>query len=213
MLCAGVLCVSPARAAQAAKPSPAIPQKTSTPPAPVPLAHQPPIAATVTFQYGILTVKSHNSELLQILQAITAQTGMKVQGTPGNHRVFGTYGPGQPREVLSQLLTGFGFNYLLVGTAHNGAPQKLILAGPAASGPEPAQPVHSVQPAPQNTGPRPQYHPSPFYQPKPSHPSPRTQPHAHSPRQAKTPNRVRTPQQILKELEALHARQKQSSSH
>lgn len=213
ILCAGALCASPVRAAQTAKPSPAIPQKSATAQVPTSLANQPPTAATVTFTNGQLTVKAHNSELRQILQTITAQTGMKIQGTPGNHRIFGTYGPGQPRQVLSQLLSGFNFNYLLVGTSQNGFPQKLILAGTAPTGPAPAQPVHSVQPAPQNPLPRPQPGPRPSYPPPSNQPSPSAKPPSGSPHQTKGPHQVRTPQQILKELEAMHAKQKKNSSH
>ena len=128
------------------------------------------------------------------------------------------------RTVLSQLLSGFNFNYLLVGTSHNGAPRNLILAGMAATGPEPPQPVHSVQPAPQNSGERPQYHPTRFYQPRPPPPAPHAQPRDRSPRDARGQTRgqsprgtrgepsVRTPQEILKQLEAMRARQQGNAS-
>jgi len=216
-LTACILWAAPARAAQTQKPSPAIPQKSAAPQAPVSLADQPPAAASVTFVKGQLTIQAQNSTLLQILQAITAQTGMKVHGSPGDHRIFGIYGPGAPRAVLSELLSGFSFNYLLVGTAPNGAPQQLILAGAAASGPEPSQPVQSIQPAPPNTvpqprfgprfGPRPGYLPSTYaQQPRDGEAPTRTQP------QTNRPHTIPSPQQILKELEALHAKQ-QGSSH
>ncbi|MGC8549770.1 MAG: hypothetical protein ACP5M4_08720 [Acidobacteriaceae bacterium] len=195
------------------KPSPAIPQKPAEPQAPVSLANQPPAAATIQIENGQLTIHANNSALLQILQSISAQTGMKIQGSPGDHRIFGTYGPGTPREVLSQLLSGFSFNYLLVGTAPNGAPRQLILAGAAASMPEPSQPAQSIQPAPQNTLPQPQFGPRPSYQPQP----PTQQPPAEraptlTQPPANMPHTVPSPQQILKELEAMHAKQ-QGSSH
>jgi len=195
------------------KPSPAIPQKTAPPQAPVSLANQPPAAATVLFKNGQLTIKAQNSTLLQILQSISAQSGMKILGSPGDHRIFGLYGPGAPRQVLSELLSGFSFNYLLVGTAANGAPQQLILAGAAASMPEPSQPAQSIQPAPPDTLPQPQFGPRPSYQPQPPSLQPsaeqgptRTQP------PVSMPHTVPSPQQILKELEAMHAKQ-QGSSH
>jgi hypothetical protein len=168
------------------------------------LASQPPKAATVTFHHDSLTIEAHNSTLLQILQAITAQTGMKVQGSPGDHRIFGTYGPDHPRAVLSQLLSGFAFNYILVGTAKNGAPKTLILAGTPDAASEPSPPANSIQPAPQNTLPQPQFGPRPTYQPT------RPQTPAQLPVPATTPHQLRTPQQILKELEAMHAHQKPS---
>lgn len=138
---------------------------------------------------------------------------MKVQGIPGQHRVFGVYGPGEPREVLNQILSGFGFNYLLVGTSRNGAPQKLILAGTAGSIPQPIRPAQNLQPAPQSTLPPRQFGPRPAYHPQGYPPPPTTQAPARSPQGAQGPRQVRTPQQILKELEAMRAKQKQNSSH
>jgi hypothetical protein len=194
------------------KPSPASPQKPAPPQQPVSLANQPPAAAAVTFHHGQLTIQAQNSTLLQILQSLSAQTGIRIQGSPGDHRIFGTYGPGAPRKVLSELLAGFSFNYLLVGTASNGAPQQLILAGAADSSPEPSQPAQGIQPAPQNTLPQPVFAPRPSYQPQPPIQQPpadqaptRTQPPANM------PHTVPSPQQILKELEAMHAKQQGSS--
>lgn len=212
-LFACILWAAPARAAQTKKPSPATVQKNAAPPAPTSLADQPPVAATVQFHHGQLTIQAHNSTLLQVLQTITAQTGMKIQGSPGNHRIFGVYGPGEPRQVLSELLSGFSFNYLLVGTASNGAPQRLILAGGAASMPEPSQPAQSIQPAPANTLPQPPFRPRPFYQPRPParRPEAGQEPTRNRP-EANAPHAVPSPQQILKELEAMHAKQ-QGSSH
>ena len=215
VLSACTLVATPLVAAQTPKPSPDVAQKPAaptTPQVPVSLASQPPVAATVTFQNGELTIKASNSELLQILQAITAQTGMKVQGTPGNHRIFGVYGPGKPNDVISSLLSGFDFNYLLVGMAHNGAPQKLILAGAAGATPEPPQPVHSVQPAPPNTLPQPQQPQTgnrPDYQRPPQQQRmPPRAPSAQQRQPANMPHGIRSPQQILKELEAMRAKQK-----
>ncbi len=214
--CAFLVCISwaaPVRAAQAQKPSPAILQKPATSHAPASLANQPPVAADVHFRHGQLTIQAHNSTILQILQATAARTGMKIQGSPGDHRIFGKYGPGAPRAVLSQLLSGFRFNFLLVGTASNGAPQQLILAGAAASLPEPSPQDQSIQPAPQNTlpQPQPQFGPRPYYPPQPSIPPRPGQPRtgAHPP--ANTPPAVPSPQQILKELEAMRAKQQSSS--
>jgi hypothetical protein len=211
VLFACILWAAPAHAAQTQKPSPAIAQKPAAPQAPVSLANQPPAAASVQFQNGQLTIQAHNSTLLQILQAVTAQTGMKIQGSPGNDRIFGVYGPGAPRAVLSELLSGFSFNYLLVGTASNGAPQRLILAGGAASMPEPSQPAQSVQPAPPDTMPQPPFGPRPAYQPQPlqRQPEARQEPTRNRP-EANVPHAVPSPQQILKELEAMHAKQQGS---
>lgn len=206
--CALALSIPPALAAQSPKPSPPVVQSSAAqnvappvaPQFPASLADQPPAAATITFRDGQLTINAHNSTLLQILQAITAQTKMKVQGSPGDHRIFGTYGPSKPDVVLSDLLAGFDFNFLVVGKASNGAPEQLILAGTANNTPEPPQPVQSIQPAPQITLPRPQFgNPRPY--PRPRRFNPAHQPH-----------RVLTPQEILKQLEAMHANQPQQNN-
>lgn len=215
LLLAGLLCAHSASAAQLPKPSPPVAQNNTPAPAPTAstsLADQPPTAATVTFSKDQLTIHANNSTLLQIFQAVTAQTGMQVQGTPGNHRIFGVYGPGRPAQVLTQLLTGFGFNYLLIGAAPNGAPRTLLLAGTALSMPEPTQPVHSIQPAPQNPYPQPHYRPRPYY-PRGRNFSRRPDP-ARTPAQTRTspPHTVPSVQQYLKQLEAMHAKQ-QGSSH
>jgi hypothetical protein len=42
-------------------------------------------------------------------------------------RIFGAYGPGQPRDVLSQLLEGSGYNVLMIGDQGQGAPRQIVL--------------------------------------------------------------------------------------
>lgn len=211
------LCTATSSWARAPQKSPA-PTPDSATQAPVSLADQPPTAATVTYNNGQLLVHAQNSTLLQILQAVTAQTGMQVQGSPGDHRIFGIYGPGRPRQVLSDLLAGFSFNYLLIGARTNGVPQKLVLTGTATSMRAPAQPVHTVEPAPRTVPPPPQFTPR-RYNPYPGRGA---FPRGSEPRRSDTPARpqkpaamphsVPTAQQILKQLEAMHAQQ-QNSSH
>lgn len=199
------LCALPASAQPSPRPSPAVAKNSAPSPPPrasLSLADKPPTAATVTLHNGKLAIHARNSTLLQIFQAINAQTGMKIQGYPGDHRVFGDYGPGQPRSVLSELLSGFNFNYLLLGSAPNGMPDKLILAGTTGSMPGPAQPVQSIQPAPQDTLPQPDSGPRPAYQPRRT--PVQTAPGA--------PRTVPTPQQLLRQMEAMRA-QRQSPSH
>jgi hypothetical protein len=44
-----------------------------------------------------------------------------------DQRVFGVYGPGNPRDVLSSLLDGAGYNFLMVGTTETGTPREVVL--------------------------------------------------------------------------------------
>jgi hypothetical protein len=55
-----------------------------------------------------------------------------------DERVFGTYGPGQARDVLSQLLQGSGYNVIMVGDQGQGAPRRIVLSIRPAPGEQPA---------------------------------------------------------------------------
>lgn len=92
------------------------------PPPPAPLTPEQSPAEPPQVQYlaGQLTIVAPNSTLGDILRAVRRQTGASVD-IPGNttERVIGTFGPGPARDVLSSLLNGSHFNYLLVGSATN----------------------------------------------------------------------------------------------
>ncbi len=91
------------------------------------LLQHPAKPAEVTVTPGNLTIKADNSSLSQILQEISKSTGMKVDGLGQDERIFGSYGPGDPREVLLSLLEGSGYNVLMVGD-DKGAPRELSLS-------------------------------------------------------------------------------------
>jgi hypothetical protein len=85
----------------------------------------------VNLASGKLTVRADNSSLSEILHDISQASGMKVEGlqagASGSQRVFGSYGPGAPRDVLSELLDGAGYNVLMLGVTSSGAPRELAL--------------------------------------------------------------------------------------
>ncbi len=91
------------------------------------LLQHPAKPAEVTAIPGSLTIKAENSSLSQILQQISRSTGMKVDGLGQDERIFGSYGPGDPREVLLSLLEGSGYNVLMVGN-DKGTPRELSLS-------------------------------------------------------------------------------------
>jgi hypothetical protein len=97
-----------------------------TPGAPSP-ADAPARPATVTLKDGILTVEASNSDLSQILKDVADVSGMTIDGSVGSARVYGVYGPRNPRDVLTKLLTGSGYNFIMVGVTHEGAPRELLL--------------------------------------------------------------------------------------
>ena len=105
----------------------------SQPPTPVTPGSQPARKATISFSGGRLTVVAANSSLNQILRDISHAASIQVTGGVAEERVFGTYGPGTPLEVVTALLDGTGTNMLLIEgsgerkselvlTARNGGP-------------------------------------------------------------------------------------------
>ena len=134
----------PASAAQNGLNSqPAEPPKTTS------LLEQPPTAATINATAEHLSVHAENASLTQTLQRIADKTGMHIEGLSIDQRVFGTFGPGAPRDVLNALLDGTGYNVIMVGSLDNGAPRQLILSqaksgnAPQAQSAQPAQPASS----------------------------------------------------------------------
>lgn len=98
--------------------------------------------ATVILKNGSLTVEANNSDLSHILKDIAAASGMTIDGSIRSVRVYGVYGPSNPRDVLTDLLTGLGYNFMMVGSTHEGAPRELQLtlrSGDSAPVPSPGQ--------------------------------------------------------------------------
>jgi hypothetical protein len=111
-------------------PTPA-PEAIETPPAPKPPdwpANDHPTAASVVWDSHGLRISANNSSLEQILHDFSTATGAKVEGLNLDERIFGDYGPGQARDVLSQLLDGSGYNVLLIGDQGQGAPRQIVLS-------------------------------------------------------------------------------------
>ena len=105
--------------------------------------------AKVFFNRGLLTVDADNSDLSQILRTIAEVSGMTIDGSVTNVRVFGMYGPSNSRQVLTNLLKGLGYNFIMTGVTAEGAPRYLQLALRSAAVPassDPAISTHSDTP-------------------------------------------------------------------
>jgi hypothetical protein len=101
-----------------------------TPPPPPTLEQQPPAPPRVSYQNGQLTIDSQNATLSQVLRSVQLQTGASIDipSGAGNERVVARLGPGRPKDVLSSLLNGSKFNYVILGESNNsGGVQKIIL--------------------------------------------------------------------------------------
>jgi hypothetical protein len=171
------------KAATAAKPATA-PAAPPAPPKPQWPVNDPPQQASVGWSAQGLSIEAKNSSLQQILHDIAAQTGVKIEGMDKDERVFGVYGPGQARDVLSELLEGTDYNVLMVGAGEHGAPQQIVLSAKPAGGTQPNAPVPPGE----------AYEP-PMAPYEPPQPVPQQQPQM-------PPNQApRTPQQILQEMQ------------
>jgi hypothetical protein len=157
---------SPAKPAAQSAPAPASVAQAAPvpipcpvgPPAPVlspaapcipnwPANHKPAEASIVWDSHGLF-IQASNSSLDQILNDISLKTGAKVEGMGADERVFGTYGPGPVRDVLTELLEGSGYNILLVGDLGQGTPRRIVLSGRPTG---PAQPSGQSPPADSET--------------------------------------------------------------
>jgi hypothetical protein len=103
----------------------------ATPPAPiVPLwpANEKPVEAAVTWDSQGLRITAANSSLHQILNDVATATGTTMEGLDTDERIFGVYGPGKARDVLSQLLQGTSYNVLMIGEQGEGTPREIVLS-------------------------------------------------------------------------------------
>jgi len=177
-------------APSSASPSPNSPAIPTTPHASAPsLPERPAQPATVALAAGQLSVTANDSSLKQILHDLAAASGMTIDGFATDQRIFGTYGPGNPRDVLSSILEDAGYNILMVGATPDGAPRELILSVRSDAPPTPPSMMAREEDQSDFVNSNPPYVDT--FTP----PIERTQPEP-SPRQPG----VRTPQQILQEL-------------
>ncbi len=102
-----------------------VPEKKVAPPLrPSEVAAQP---AMISLKNRELTIEANNSDLAQILHEVAHISGMTINGLNQSTRIFGAYGPGNPTDVLSRLLAGSGYNFIMAGDTKDGAPRELLL--------------------------------------------------------------------------------------
>jgi hypothetical protein len=116
------------------------------------LASSAPNRPSVTYTNGKLTVAASNTSLAEVLRAISTQTGTVIDFPAGSaaDRIVVREGPGTIRHVLTNLLNGSGFNYVILASPN--APDELtrvILATadqPANFSPQPANDQNNLTP-------------------------------------------------------------------
>lgn len=95
---------------------PPLPSGPTGPIQPIPLDSMAPVQPHVTYENGQLTIVAPNSTLGDILRAVRKQTGADIDVPDARERVATTIGPGPAQEVMSELLNGSRFNYILLGS-------------------------------------------------------------------------------------------------
>jgi hypothetical protein len=217
----------------------AVPKKhktTQPPPAPVqeapPIPQPPPtpeqmpaVPPRVSMSNGMLSISADNSTLGDILTAVRRQTGAWLEVPPSiaNERVATNLGPGSPREVLQDLLSGSRFDYIIVGTPQDpNAVQRIILTprsgggtgGPAIANNQPMAPSQSNYQPPSDVGEtvdeEPQPEPAPPEPPQPQgNPPTGAQPYSNQPNSTQQQQQPKTPEQLLQELQQMQQQQQQ----
>jgi hypothetical protein len=174
-----------------------------TPPPPPPLPAWPindqPSPASVVWDANGLRIHASNSSLRQILSEVSTETGTKVEGLNADQRIYGEYGPGNARDVLSQLLQGSGYNVLLAGDIGQGAPRQIVLS-PRLAGPGGAP--RSAINRPQQEGDDEQDQPE-------EQPAVQAPPVQNNPPPGAPGGPVRTPQQVMEEMQQRQILQQQ----
>lgn len=117
------------------------------PPAPPPPVQQrlrpeqmPPVVPKITYQDGLLAVETPNSTLGDILNGIRGKTGIQFEGMgSAPDRVALSQGPAPADVVLTNLLRGSRFDFIIVNQTDNpDSVQRVILTPHAGSAPPPA---------------------------------------------------------------------------
>jgi hypothetical protein len=123
----------------------AVPALPAEPAAPVFPINDKPTPATITWDSQGLRIEAANSSLEQIMKDVSTAIGAQVEGLDTDQRVFGAFGPGPARDVLSQLLLGSGYNVLMIGDQGQGTPRRMVL-----SSPHPGSATPAAAPAPES---------------------------------------------------------------
>jgi hypothetical protein len=91
-------------------------------------SEHPPL---VTYRDGQLTINAQNSTLVEVLKLVAEKTGAVIDVPPGTglERIVEHTGPGQPDDVLAQLLNGSSYDFIIVSSPQSPhAPAQVLLS-------------------------------------------------------------------------------------
>jgi hypothetical protein len=145
----------PPTGAHLSVPTPPVP----TPPVPTPPPPKP--ALEVSFRRGLLSINSNKATLSEVLFAIHQQTGAEIAIPAGaeQEQVVVDIGPAPAPEVLSQLLNGSKFNFLILSSSSDPRSLDRVILSSRSDGPMPPPPRSQAPPVVEqdpdaNVGPR-----------------------------------------------------------
>jgi AMIN domain len=94
----------------------------------------------VSFQDGLLSIRSNKANLSEILFAIHQRTGAEIEIPAGaeQEQVAAAIGPAPAPEVLAHLLNGSRFNFMILSSATDAHAVDRVILSPRAEGPMPA---------------------------------------------------------------------------
>jgi len=113
-------------------------EETDLAPTPRPLTPEemPPVPPQVTWDGEQLTISTDNSTLGAVLEAVRTSTGadIDIPGNAAGERVAVHLGPASAREVLSDLLGGTDFDYIIQAADDNPRGVQAVLLTPRSKG-------------------------------------------------------------------------------
>jgi hypothetical protein len=120
---------------------------------PVAVVAPPKPRVVVHFNQGLMSIHADKASLAEVLVEVRRQTGADIQIPPGadQEQVFSDLGPASPREIMSALLNGSRFNFVVVGSESDpNTLRSLILTSRSGSGISmPAESSFAQDPTPQ----------------------------------------------------------------
>ncbi len=120
-------------------------------------------APVVIYRNGRLTINAENATLADVLKLVAEKTGATIDVPPGSgqERIVEHSGPGRANDILTQLLNGSHFNFIIVNSPqHPDDPTQVLLSlqrpetdGPSTASVSPPQPQASPYWKPPEPGP------------------------------------------------------------
>jgi hypothetical protein len=178
----------------------------TVPQLPATLMNSAPVKPNVTMAGGMLTIDAPNSTLSDVLSEVHRVTGAAIEGASPTERVAVRLGPGKPEQVISALLRGTPYDYVILGSL--GRPDvvtRVLLTQAGQAGGEPPQDHPSDEamrrsqeasaPSAEDMAPPPD-DVQPNADSEPEQAQPQAQPQADQ-------NQTKTPEQLFRELQQM----------